>query len=228
MLDEPCCKCICHILSMFWLSVGSLIVSCFLFLVCVCVCVCTYMSYVCIICSGRIHPMTAHALLGLAKTFANMSQWEKMHQCASDAQWIHEQLSHVSRDDADAQPQVDDGYSKEEYHTCEKEIAMCLKVHPYRFRALHAKAVALGRQGSGTIMDGIQMTTNIIHLMQEHHLDWTQLYQDSLFELETLSFRAKSILRFPIHGDEEYDLIKEGAAPIKEHTHEYFKQRTTR
>ena len=185
------------------------------------------------LCSGRIHPMTAHALLGLAKTFANMSQWEKMHQCASDAQWIHEQLSHVSRDDADdaddagAQPQVDDGYSKEEYHTCEKEIAMCLKVHPYRFRALHAKAVALGRQGSDTIMDGIQMTTNIIHLMKEHHLDWTQLYQDSLFELETLSFRAKSIFRFPIHGDEEYDLIKEGAAPINEHTHEYFPFKNT-
>ena len=184
---------------------------------------------------GRIHPKTASALIGLSKTYKDMSQWEKMSNCANDAKWIWEQLNVLPsktnknktnsngkkiREQMEERPEGAD--------QCEVMISNCLKYHLYRYEALFCSAYALGRTGSDTMTVGIETMHEILISMEKKHLDWTQLYQNALFEKETLSFREKSVRRFAIHGDDPHDLVKEGAAPIVEHTHEYYRQRQTR
>jgi len=179
---------------------------------------------------GRVHPMTASALVGLSKTYSDMSQWEKMRDCALDARWIWEQLSIPSsqnkttnqkkvREQIEEQPQA---------QKCEQTIAQHLQFHPYRYRAQYAAAVALGRAGGDSMATGIQTMIQVLQSMEQHGVAWTQLYQDALFEKETLMFREKSLRRYPTHGDDPHDLVKEGSAPIVEHTHTYYRHRTTR
>jgi tetratricopeptide (TPR) repeat protein len=167
---------------------------------------------------GRVHPMTASSLVGLSKTFSNMSQWEKMHAAALDATWIWEQLSNGT------QPEEDDEDKEVKLYGCEDEINACLNIHPHRFKALCAVAFAVGRRGSDTIMEGIEMTKKIIKLMEENNLGWTQMYQDALSEKETLQFRAESMNRYPIHKNKGYSAV----TLERGKTHEYFRQRITR
>jgi hypothetical protein len=203
---------------------------------------------------GRVHPMTAVALVGLGGTYKNMNQWEKMRACAEDAKWIWEQMSmepereeergdsgrsgRSSRSSGETGSRrstsrkkkqhrvVRERMEEPQYHECEEMICRRLKYHPHRYRALFAEAVATGREGGSSIC--VESVRELLASMERNGVAWTQLYQDVLFEKETLEFRERTLERYPIHGDDPHDLIREAAAPIVEHTHNYFRHRTTR